>query len=81
MDPSGAILNVLELLQVLARAVVQPGGDKGIDRFLCILWKDEGGTEFIIIFEVERRRLAQMFDVVAECQARVQSITEVVNCR
>ena len=40
-DPSCTILDVLELLKALARdpdekciAVVQPGGDEGVDEFL-----------------------------------------------
>lgn len=51
-----------------------------MEEFLCDLWKDEGGTEFGNIFETEKRRLAKMFDVVVECQARVPFITE-VNCQ
>lgn len=41
-DPGSAVLNVLEPLETLARypdeecvTVVQPGGDKGMDEFLC----------------------------------------------
>lgn len=71
-DPSGVVLNVLELLQALAMdpdekhiAVVQPGGDKDVDEFLCFR-KAEGGTEFGNIFEVEKWKLALMFDVVGE---------------
>ena len=42
-DPGSTVLNVLEPLDALARdpneeciAVVQPGGDKGMDELLCI---------------------------------------------
>ena len=42
-DPGSTVLNVLQLLDVLAWdpdeecvAVVQPGGDKGVDELLCI---------------------------------------------
>lgn len=41
-----------------------------MDEFLCVR-KDEGGTEFGNIFEAEKLGLAQMFDVVVECRARV----------
>ncbi|XP_053181430.1 LOW QUALITY PROTEIN: P2X purinoceptor 4-like [Scomber japonicus] len=43
LDPSSAVLDILELLNALARdpdeecvAVVQPGGDKGVDQFFCV---------------------------------------------
>ena len=50
-DPSSAVLNVLEPLEALTRdpdeeciAIVQPGGDEGVDEFLSI-WQGEGGAE------------------------------------
>lgn len=43
-DPGSAVLNMLELLKALARnpdeecvAVVEPGGDKGVDQLFCVL--------------------------------------------
>ena len=42
-DPGSAVLNVLELSEALARdpdeecvAIVQPGGDKGVDEFFGV---------------------------------------------
>ena len=51
-DPGSAILDILELFEALARdpdekcvAVVQPGGDKGVDEFFGVL-TGESGAEF-----------------------------------
>ena len=57
-DPSSAVLDVLQLLDVLARnpnekcvTVVQPGGDKGVDKLFSI-WQAECGAEFSNMSEV-----------------------------
>ena len=59
-DPSSAVLDVLEPEEALARdpdekrvTVVQPGGDKGMDKFFSI-WEGECGTEFGNVPEVEK---------------------------
>ena len=51
-DPGSAVLNILELFKALARdpdekcvAVVQPGGDKGVDEFFRVSC-GERGAEF-----------------------------------
>ena len=58
-DPSSAVLYVLELLKALARgpdekciAVIQPGGDKGVDQLFSIR-QGEGRAEFGYVSEVE----------------------------
>ena len=57
-DPGSAVLNVLQLLNALARnpdeecvAVVQPGGDKGMNQFFSIRQR-ECGAEFGNVPEV-----------------------------
>ncbi len=42
-DPGSAVSYILELLEALARdpdekciAVIQPGGDKGVDKLFCV---------------------------------------------
>jgi len=59
-DPSSTVLYVLEFLQSLVRdpiekcvAIVQPGGDKGMDKF-CGVGKSESGAQFGNIPEVEK---------------------------
>ena len=51
-DPSRAVLDVLELLKTAARdpdeecvAVIQPGGDKGMDKLFCS-FLGEHSTDF-----------------------------------
>ncbi|XP_038160711.1 GDNF family receptor alpha-2-like, partial [Cyprinodon tularosa] len=61
-DPSCRVLNVLKPLQTLFRdpnekcvAIVQSGGDKGMDQLLGV-WEGENGTEFGDVTEVVERR-------------------------
>ena len=68
-DPSSAVLYVLELLKALARgpdeeciAVIQPGGDKGVDQLFSIR-QSEGGAEFGYVFEMEEGGFTEVFDV------------------
>ena len=68
-DPCSAVLNVLEPLEAFAGdpdeeciAVVQPGGDEGVDEFLCV-WESECGAEFGDVPEMEEGGLADVFDV------------------
>jgi len=82
-DPSSTVLDVLQLLDVLARdpdeecvAVIQPGGDKGMDKFFGIR-ESECGAEFCNVPEVEKGGLAKMFDMGLIGQVRVHSDTEV----
>ena len=68
-DPSSAVLNVLELLDAFVEdpdeeciAVVQPGGDKGVDQLFGIR-QSECGAEFGDVPEVIKAVLAQLFNV------------------
>ena len=68
-DPSCAVLYVLELLKALARgpdeecvAVIQPGGNKGVDQLFSIR-QSEGGAEFGYISEVEEGGFAEVFNM------------------
>ena len=68
-EPSSAVLDVLELLKALARnpdekcvAVIQPGGDKGVDQLFSI-GQSEGGAEFGYVSEMEKGCFAEVFDM------------------
>ena len=67
-DPGSAVLYVLELLDALARdpdeciAVIQPGGDKGVDELLCICL-GECRPEFGNVVEVVECGLAEVIDL------------------
>ncbi len=76
-DPSSTVLNVLQLLEAFARdadeeriTIVQPGGDKGVDKLFCIS-KSEHRAKFCDVPQVEKRGLTQMFDVILKGQMRV----------
>ncbi len=82
-DPSSTVLNVLQLLEAFARdpdeeriTIVQPGGDKGVDKPFCIS-KSEHRAKFGDVHQVEKRGLTQMFDVILEGQMRVHFDTQV----
>ena len=82
-DPGSTVLNVLQLLDVLTWdpneecvAVVQPGGDKGVDKFLCIR-DSEYGAKFCNITEVKEGGFAKLFNVSLKSQVRVHSNTKV----
>lgn len=75
-DPSGAVLDVLQFLKAFLRdpgeeriAIVQPGGDKSVDKLFRIC-RSECGTEFGDVPEVEED-LAEMFDVSLKGQMGV----------
>lgn len=68
-DPSSTVLNVLQLLDVLAWdpdeecvAIVQPGGDKGVDEFFAI-GESEYGAENCNVPEVKEGGFTKMFNV------------------
>ncbi len=82
-DPSSTVLNVLQLLEAFARdadeeriTIVQPGGDKGVDKLFCIS-KSEHRAKFGDVPQVEKRGLTQMFDVILKGQMRVHFNTQV----
>ena len=71
-DPRSAVLDVLQPLDVFAGdpnekcvTVVQPGGDKGVDKLFSIV-KSESGMEFGNVPQVEKGGLAEVFYVVIE---------------
>ena len=68
-DPGSAVLNVLQSLQAPTRdpdeeciAVVEPGGDKGMNQLLCI-GKGEGGAEFRDVPEVKECSLTNKLNM------------------
>lgn len=64
-DPSSAVLDVLQFLKAFLReciAVVQPGGDKSVDKLFRIC-RSEYGTEFGDVPEVEEGSLAEILRV------------------
>ena len=72
-DPRSTVLNMLQLLDVFGWdpdeecvAVVQPGGDKGIDQLFCIS-QSEGGAEFGNVSEVVKGVFAEVFNVLVIC--------------
>ena len=82
-DPSSAVLNVLELLDAFVRdpdeeciAVVQPGGDKGVDQLFGVR-QSECGAEFGDVPEVIKGVLAQLFNVGLKGQMGVHFNTQV----
>ena len=82
-DPGSTILDVLQTLDVLSGdpdeecvAVVQPGGDKGVDKFFGIRESDFG-AEFCNLPEIDEGGLAKIFNVGLKGQVRVHSDTEV----
>lgn len=86
-DPSSGVLNVLELLQVAARdpdeecvAIVQSGGDKGMDQLLGIR-EGESGAEFGDVPKVVEGGLADMVNVRFEGELGVHFDAEICNCR
>ena len=81
-DPGSTILDVLQTLDVLSGdpdeecvAVVQPGGDKGVDKFFGI-GESEYGAEFCNVPEEEEGGFAKMLNVGHKGQ-RVHSDNEV----
>ena len=82
-DPGSTVLDVLQLLDVLAGdpdeeciTVVEPGGDKGVDKFFGI-GESEYGAEFSNVPEVEEGGFANMFNVGLKSQVRIHFDTEV----
>ena len=82
-DPSCAVLDVLELLKALAWgpdeecvAVIQPGGDKGVDQFFSIR-QSEGGAEFGNVSKMEEGSFAEVFDVGVIVEVGVHFDTQV----
>ena len=82
-DPSSTVLNILQLLKAFVRdpgeeciAVVQPGGDKSVDKLFRVC-RSECGTEFGDVPEVKEGGLAEMFDVSLKGQMRVHFNTQV----
>jgi hypothetical protein len=81
-DPGSAVLYVLELLDALARdpdeciAVIQPGGDKGVDELLRIC-QGECRPGFGNVFEVVECGLAVVIDVGVIVQLLVHFNTQV----
>ena len=58
-DPGSTVLDILQFLETFARnpdedclAIVQPGGDEGMDKLYCI-YQSECGMEFGNISEVK----------------------------
>ena len=83
LDPGSTILDVLQPLNILAGdpdeecvAVVQPGGDKGVDKFFRI-GESEYGAEFCNVPEVEEGGFAKMLNVGLKGQVTDHSDTEV----
>ncbi len=77
-DPSSAVLDILEPLEALARdpdeeciTVVQPGGDKGMDKFLCCR-TGERWPEFGDITEVKEGSFANMIDMIVKAKMGVK---------
>ncbi len=84
-DPSSSVLDVLKLLNAFARdpneeciALVQPGGDKGVDKLLCIC-QSKWRMEFGDVFEVIKGGFTQLLDVGFEREMRIHSNTQVGN--
>ncbi len=82
-DPSSTVLNVLQLLEAFATdpneeriTIVQPGGDKGVDKLFCI-YKSMHRVKFGDVPQVEKRGLTQMFDVILKRQLQVHFHTQV----
>ena len=82
-DPDCVFLDQLEFLESFAGgpneegiAVVESGGDEGVDELLGIRY-GEGGAESGDVFQVEVTGFAQMFDVAFKGQVRVPSHTKV----
>ncbi len=82
-DLSSTVLNVLQLLEAFARdhneeriTIVQPGGDKGVDKLFCIS-KSEHRVKFGDVPQVEKIGLTQMFDVILKGQLQVHFHTQV----
>lgn len=81
--PCCTILNILQSLQAFLRdpdekcvAVIQSGGDKGVDQFfsICQCW-----TEFCNISEMVERCLAEVFDKGFDAELWVKSYTKIGN--
>lgn len=77
-DPGSAVLNILELLHAPARdpdeecvAVVQPGGDKGVDEFLSS-WEGKGRAQFGNITEVKEGSFANGIDMFVKRKVGVK---------
>ena len=77
-DPGSTVLNVLEPLEAPARnpdeecvAIVEPGGDKGVDKLLCSM-EGEGGAEFCNIAEVEEGGFANFVYMFIKCELGVE---------
>jgi hypothetical protein len=84
-DPGSTILDVLQPLDVLSGdpdeecvAVVQPGGDKGVDKFFGI-GESEYGAEFCNVPEVEERGFAEISNVGLKGQVRIHFDTKVID--
>lgn len=80
-DPNSTVLNVLQLLEAFARdpdeehiTIVQPGGDKGLDKLFCIS-KSVHRVKFGDVPQVEKRGLTQMFDVILKGQTRRSDVS------
>ena len=58
--------------------VVQPGGDKGVDKFFSI-WQTECGAEFRNISQVVEGGLAYLFDVGLKVQVRIHLNSQIGN--
>ncbi len=82
-DPGSAVLDVLQSLNASARdpdeeciAVVQPGGDKGVDKLLCI-FQGESRAEFGDVSEVVESCLTEVLNVGVKGELRVNFNTQV----
>ena len=82
-DPSSAVLYVLELPDAFVRdpdeeciAVVQPGGDKGVDQLFGV-GQSECGAEFGDVPEVIKGVLAQLFNVSLKGQMGVYTKSDI----
>ncbi len=80
-DPNSTVLNVLQLLEAFARdldkeriIIVQPGGDKGMDKLFSIS-KSVHRVKFGDVPQVEKRGLTQMFDVILKGQTRRSDVS------